>query len=121
MPYNEFNSNRFKLLTDTALLFTLVFSVLLKVDLTKEDIDKFQVGILMLVSNTILPAGGLALAMLHSFVTKGVEELTQLKDEDKGKRETEYDDWAAYDKSDFVNPMSESFDTETDVGGRNAT
>ena len=50
----------------------------------------------------------------HANTSKG-------KDEDKGKRETEYDDWAAYDKSDFVNPMSESFDTETDVGGRNAT
>jgi hypothetical protein len=67
MPYDEFTSSRFKLLTETALLFTLVFPVLLKVNLVKENIDEFQMGILMLVSDTVLPGGGLALAMLYSF------------------------------------------------------
>ena len=103
MPYNEFTSNRFKLLTETALLFTLVFPVLLKVNLVKENIDEFQMGILMLVSDTVLPGGGLALAMLYSFIAEGIVEL---EDDGTEKLETETSEICLH----FVNQMHESPD-----------
>jgi hypothetical protein len=56
MPYKDLNANRFKLATDSALTLTLVFALLLKVDLSKEDTDEFEIGLFMLAFNIVIPA-----------------------------------------------------------------
>ena len=56
MPYKDLNANWFKLATDSALTLTLVFALLLKVDLSKEDTDEFEIGLFMLAFNIVIPA-----------------------------------------------------------------
>eukprot|EP01050_Picozoa_sp_SAG11_P002364 SAG11_NODE_118_length_15921_cov_30.283448_3_plen_550_part_00 len=76
MPYESMTSNRFKLATESALLLTLIFAILLKVDLSKEDIDEFSVGMIMLANNTLIPAMTLFMALVGhlSTVTDAVKE-----------------------------------------------
>jgi hypothetical protein len=104
MPYSELTSNWFKLFCETALLFTLVFSVFLKVDLNKEHMHIRVVGILMLMSNTMLPMIGIVIAVVHV-----AENAQLLESEDKMRF---VDDGGQVDESnpsweDFVNPMQD--------------
>jgi hypothetical protein len=104
MPYSELTSNWFKLFCETALLFTLVFSVFLKVDLNKEHMHIRVVGILMLMSNTMLPMTGIVIAAVHV-----AENAQLLESEDKMRA---VDDGGQVDESnpsweDFVNPMQD--------------
>ena len=54
-PYQDVMPNCFKMGTEIALLFTLVFIVLLKIDLTNEDITTDFVGQVMLAINVVIP------------------------------------------------------------------
>lgn len=65
-PYASRTANAFKIMTEIALLLTLVLIVLLKIDLSKENVPGGEafVGFLLLLSNTVVPGAGLALATL---------------------------------------------------------
>jgi hypothetical protein len=73
MPYENDNANRFKLATESALILTLIFTMLLKADLSTEDIDPFSIGIVMLAVNTVVPAVTL-------FISTAVDVRNELKD-----------------------------------------
>ena len=66
MPYKSMTSNRFKLATESALMLTLIFAVLLKVDLSKEDIDETTIGVVMLFNNSVIPSMAIAASVLAS-------------------------------------------------------
>jgi len=65
-PYASRTANLFKIVAEIALLATLMLIVLLKIDLSKEDVPGGEafVGFLLLLSNTVVPGAGLALATL---------------------------------------------------------
>ena len=83
--------------SEAALLATLMLIVLLKVDLSKEDIPGGEdfIGFLMLMSNTALPGGALAVAIL-SF---GLDS-TRLAKAMDSKAEVDFED----------NPVADGFD-----------
>ena len=65
-PYASRTANVFKIMAEIALLLTLMLIVLLKIDMSKEDVPGGEafVGFLLLLSNTVVPGAGLALATL---------------------------------------------------------
>ena len=85
-PFAAPTANAFKLGSEIALLFTLMLIVLLKIDLTKEDIPGAEdtVGAALLFANTIPTAASLVL----SLVSHGLDTRDAIKtwkgDEDKG-------------------------------------
>ena len=65
-PYAASTANAFKLGTEIALLSTLMLIVLLKIDLSKEDIPGAEdtVGAALLFANTIPTAASLVLSLI---------------------------------------------------------
>ena len=65
-PFAAPTANAFKLGSEIALLLTLMLAVLLKIDLTKEDIPGAEdtIGLALLYANTVPTAASLVLALL---------------------------------------------------------
>ena len=65
-PFAAPTANAFKLGSEIALLLTLMLAVLLKIDLTKEDIPDAEdtIGLALLYANTVPTAASLVLAIL---------------------------------------------------------
>ena len=63
LPYRVGGANLVKVATECALLGTLTVSIMLKVDLSREDISEFAVGMLLAFNNIVFPAGGLCVAV----------------------------------------------------------
>lgn len=86
-PFASRTANLFKVGAEAALLVSLMLIVLLKVDLSKEDVPGGEgfIGQLLLLSNTALPGGALTLAIL-SF---GFDAGTAARDAQKEKEEEE--------------------------------
>ena len=65
-PYASRTANLFKVAAEAALMLTLILIALLKIDLSQEDVPGGEafVGFLLLLSNTVVPGAGLALATL---------------------------------------------------------
>ena len=84
-PFASRTANLFKVGAEAALLVSLMLIVLLKVDLSKEDVPGGEgfIGQLLLLSNTALPGGALTLAIL-SF---GFDAGTAARDAEKEKEE----------------------------------
>ena len=93
-PYASRTANLFKISAEVALLATLMLVVLLKIDLSKEDVPGGEafVGFLLLLSNTVVPGAGLALATL----TYGLDLGSGHEAVDDKKRETQ----------EFTNPVA---------------
>ena len=66
-PFASRTANVFKVGAETALLVTLNLIVLLKVDLSRENVPGGEdfIGFLLLLTNTALPAGALVIALLY--------------------------------------------------------
>ena len=64
MPFKDELANNFKLATECCLLITLVFAIMLKVDLRKEAVSADQIGFILLLNNTIVPGATLVLGYL---------------------------------------------------------
>lgn len=99
-PFASRTANLFKVGAEASLLVTLMLIVLLKIDLSKEDIPGGEdfIGGLLLLSNTVIPGGALVLAILSfGFDTgaldllaeKAVEKLEEKekKSKKKGKKQ----------------------------------
>jgi hypothetical protein len=84
MPYTDDLANKFKLATECSLVLTLIFTILLKIDLSKEDITSEHVGVMLLFVNVVIPGGQLLLGVLKEarMLKKGDEE--EMSDLDKG-------------------------------------
>lgn len=65
-PFDSRTANIFKVAAEMALLVSLMLIVLLKIDLSKEDVPGGEdfVGFLLLLTNTALPGGALVIAIL---------------------------------------------------------
>ena len=71
-PYQSKTANVFKVGIESALCFTLCLAILLRVDLSKEDVGEAFVGVMMLLSNTVMPGAALAIGLLgHGFEVHG--------------------------------------------------
>ena len=57
--------NNFKMSIDTALLVNLVLAVMMKVDLTNENVSELEIGFMMLASIFLLPVGVVIHEILH--------------------------------------------------------
>ena len=96
--------NTFKLGTEIALLLTLVLCVCLKSDLEKEGSSEQQIGVMMLVTNTVLPLSFLAYGLYATAVDykeTHVKKTTQ--------RDMEFDDnpLAVDEEIEFANPATD--------------
>jgi hypothetical protein len=88
-PFASRTANLFKVGAEAALLVTLMLIVLLKVDLSKEDVpggNEF-IGFLLLLSNTALPGGALTLAILSFGFDTG--QAAYEADQEQGEKEQE--------------------------------
>ena len=74
LPYRVSGANLVKVATECALLGTLTVSIMLKVDLSREDISEVAVGMLLAFNNIVFPVGGLCVALL-SFGDQMMDEL----------------------------------------------
>lgn len=94
-------ANIFKVGAEAALLVSLMLIVLLKIDLSKEDVPGGEafVGFLLLLSNTALPGASLVLAILSFGLDLG-ENTQQKKKEEKKKEEKKK-------KEEFDNPVAD--------------
>ena len=65
-PFASRTANLFKVGAEAALLATLMLIVLLKIDLSQEDVPGGEdfIGVLLLLVNTVLPAASLAIGIL---------------------------------------------------------
>ena len=64
MPFKDDVSNKFKLATECCLMITLIFAIMLKVDLRKEAVTADHIGFILLLNNTIVPGATLVLSYL---------------------------------------------------------
>jgi hypothetical protein len=75
-PYASPAANMFKVGSELALVMTLALAVMLRIDLSTEDIDVDTVGFLMLLTTTVVPGTTLVLGIL----TKGLGIKSELED-----------------------------------------
>ena len=89
-PFTAHTANVFKIGSEVALLMTLTLIVLLKVDLSKEDIPRGveTVGALLFIVNTVPMAASLVVALL----TFGLGESPPGKEKGSDNVETEMED-----------------------------
>jgi len=66
-PYKDDLSNKFKLATECSLVLTLVLTILLKIDLSKEDISADMIGVVMLGLNVVVPGINLTLGLVKPY------------------------------------------------------
>ena len=84
MPYRDDLANKFKLATECSLVLTLIFSILLKIDLSKEDITSEHVGVMLLFVNVVIPAGQLTLGICKEARMLKKGDTDELSDLDRG-------------------------------------
>ena len=103
-PFASRTANSFKVATEVALLVSLVLVVLLKIDLSKEDVPGGEafVGFLLLLSNTVLPGVILAYAMLAFGFDLGKDEPEEDRKETKGKKSKQ-----SKEELEYANPVAE--------------
>jgi len=66
-PYKDDLSNKFKLATECSLVLTLILTILLKIDLSKEDISADMIGVVMLGLNVVVPGINLTLGLVKPY------------------------------------------------------
>ena len=100
-PFASRTANLFKVATEVALLVSLMLVVLLKIDLSKEDVPGGEafVGFLLLLSNTVLPGSFLVSAILAFGFDLSEDEPEEPPNENKGKKSKE--------EMEFANPVAE--------------
>ena len=73
MPFKDDLANKFKLATECCLMITLIFAIMLKVDLRKEVVTADQIGFILLLNNTIVPGATLILGYLMAMKAAGTD------------------------------------------------
>jgi uncharacterized protein YacL len=119
-PFASRTANLFKVGAEAALLVSLMLIVLLKVDLSKEDVPGGEefIGQLLLLSNTALPGGALTLAILSFGFDAGTavrdaqkeeeeEENKQQQQKKKKKKKKKKSGKKQSKKVEFENPMAD--------------
>ena len=88
-PFAAPTANAFKLGSEIALLLTLMLAVLLKIDLTKEDIPGAEdtIGLALLYANTVPTAASLVLALLsHGLDARDAIKTWEGDEGERGKK-----------------------------------
>ena len=57
-------ANVFKLACEVAIMFTLILAVLLKIDLSSEDVSESFIGVMLIFANIVLPVIALVSGIL---------------------------------------------------------
>ena len=63
-------ANKFKLATESALMLTLIGTILLKIDLSQEAITANHVGVVLLGVNIFIPAFNLAIGLFKPYLRR---------------------------------------------------
>jgi hypothetical protein len=93
-PYGARAANMFKVGAECALSLTLTFAIMLRFDLSNEDVTESFVGMMMLVSTTIVPGASLMVGIL----SHGLDALDGVKADDGDGTNS------------FENPLDDAFD-----------
>ena len=105
LPYRVTAANLAKVGTETALLGTLMLSIMLKVDLSREDIAEWDVSMLLAFNNIAIPGG----ALIVSFVCFGDEMMNELRAGMPDLDAKALDDLA----TEYSNPVDDNMEAST--------